>query len=104
MIIVVEGPSAAGKTTWCQIVGCRRVTLSSARGWRSVATRRRRSFDQHSQLAEPLREWYQAIEALEPGRVVWELPSTGVPQSMPMPRERRSDVALLDRLVTLLPS
>jgi hypothetical protein len=66
------------------------------------ATRQRRSFDLHAQLAEPLRDWYKAFDALEPGRVFSELPPSGVPQSMPISRDKRSDVALLDRLVSLL--
>ncbi|WP_172387058.1 hypothetical protein [Streptomyces sp. MNP-20] len=34
-------------------------------------TRSRRNFDVHAHLAEPLREWYQALDATDPGRVVW---------------------------------
>lgn len=66
-------------------------------------TRTRRSFELHAQLREPLREWYRAVERLEPGRVVWELPGTGVPDGIE-PRRDRCDPALLDALVDLLPA
>ncbi len=67
-------------------------------------SRRRKNFALHSTLAEPLRSWYKAVEALEPGRVVWGLPANGLPRSSPAPRVRRSDPALLDQLMHLLPS
>jgi hypothetical protein len=70
----------------------------------SDVTRRRHTFDLHSRLSEPLRDWYHAVATLDPRRVVWELPPTGMPQLVPIPRDRRSDVALLDRLVSILPS
>ncbi len=67
-------------------------------------SRRRKNFALHSTLAEPLRYWYQAVEALEPGRVVWGLPANGLPRSSLGPRARRSDPKLLDQLLHLLPS
>lgn len=67
-------------------------------------TRRRKSFELHAQLSEQLRTWYQAVDALEPGRVIWQLPTDGLPAVAPKPRARRSDVDLLDQLITLLPS
>lgn len=67
-------------------------------------SRRRSAFTLHSTLAEPLRSWYQAVDALEPGRVVWDLPDSGLPLPTPGPRVRRSDPARLDQLVSLLPS
>jgi len=67
-------------------------------------SRRRKTFALHSTLAEPLRSWYRAVEALEPGRVVWGLPANGLPRSSPGPRARRSDPELLDQLLHLLPS
>jgi hypothetical protein len=66
-------------------------------------TRRRRSFDLHARLGEHLRAWYEALDALEPGRVIWNLPPGGLPAAMPQPRATRSDVALLDALATALP-
>lgn len=65
--------------------------------------RARRSFELHALLREPLREWYRAVERLEPGRVVWELPRVGVPGGIE-PRRDRCDPALLDALVDLLPA
>ena len=68
------------------------------------ATRRRRAFDLHRLLAEPLREWYQAVERLDPARVVWEFPDDGL-AGLPAvdPRSDRSDPALLDALLAGLP-
>jgi nicotinamide riboside kinase len=66
-------------------------------------TRRRRTFDLHETLAGPLREWYAAVEAVGPGRVVWSFPATGVP-SWPGVRPHRSDGALLERVLEGLPS
>jgi hypothetical protein len=70
----------------------------------SDPTRIRRSFDLHARLATPLRQWYQAVDAPDPGRVIWEFPADGMPQPIPTPRDGRSDPALLDRLLELLPS
>ncbi|MEV6490065.1 hypothetical protein AB0M20_15800 [Actinoplanes sp. NPDC051633] len=65
-------------------------------------TRRRRNFATHVQLREPLRQWYEALDGLDPGRVFWELPDTGVPK-LPEPRAQRSSVDLLDALIAALP-
>lgn len=65
-------------------------------------TRQRRSFELHVRLAEPLREWYGALERVGPGRVLWSLPTTGVPANLEE-RPQRCDVDLLDRLVECLP-
>lgn len=67
-------------------------------------TRSRRSFELHSRLGDHLYAWYQAVDAVEPGRVRWQLPDDGPPSQMPEPRSDRSDVALLDELITLLPA
>ncbi|WP_111510576.1 hypothetical protein [Mycobacterium kyogaense] len=66
-------------------------------------TRQRRSFELHARLAEPLREWYVALERVGPGRVVWSLPATGIPAHVEK-RPQRCDVDLLDRLVKYLPA
>ena len=66
-------------------------------------TRRRRHFDLHSQLGEHLRTWYAGVDALDPGRVIWELPAEGVPADVPQPRDQRSDLALLDALTAWPP-
>jgi len=65
-------------------------------------TRRRRNFATLVQLREPLRQWYETLDKLDPGRVFWELPDTGVPK-LPEPRDRRDSVDLLDALVEALP-
>jgi hypothetical protein len=66
-------------------------------------TRRRRHFELHARLREPLVEWYQAVEDLDPGRVVWELPDQGIPDPLPPPRSTRTSVEFLDALVASLP-
>jgi hypothetical protein len=68
----------------------------------SDTTRRRRNFATHVQLREPLRQWYEAWDSLEPGRVFWELPDAGVPK-LPEPRSDRTSAGLLDALVEALP-
>jgi hypothetical protein len=72
--------------------------------YQADTSRRRHSFALHSRLGPPLRSWYQAVEALDPGRVLWELPTNGLPSPAPEPRPRRCDPGLLDQLVGLLPS
>ena len=65
-------------------------------------SRRRRNFATHVQLREPLRQWYATLDALDPGRVIWELPPEGVPK-LPEPRTGRTDPELLDALIAALP-
>jgi hypothetical protein len=67
------------------------------------SSRRRRTFDLHVRLGEPLREWYSAFDMADPGRVVWSFPAAGVPAGL-VARPRRSDGAVLDRLLANLPS
>ena len=67
-------------------------------------TRRRRHFDLHARLRDPLVEWYQAVEALDPGRVIWELADQGIPDPPPLPRSVRTSTDLLDALVASLPA
>lgn len=66
-------------------------------------TRRRRSFDVHARLSEPLREWYSAVERADPGRVLWSWPVTGVPMNLEERTTQRCDLALLDRVIENLP-
>ena len=70
----------------------------------SDPTRRRRNFELHAQLAEPLRQWYETVELVDPGRVHWELPAAGLPPSLPPPRRNRCDPALFEALMEALPS
>jgi nicotinamide riboside kinase len=71
---------------------------------RADHTRRRRAFEVHQQLAEPLREWYAAVECLDPTRVRWNLPENGLADVPAVPvRADRSDPTLLDALVEALP-
>ncbi|MGA2828530.1 MAG: hypothetical protein ABSF03_20700 [Streptosporangiaceae bacterium] len=66
--------------------------------------RRRRNFELHARLIEPLRAWYQAVERVEPARVHWGLPSDGLPSVLPPPRANRCDPAFFDALMEALPA
>lgn len=62
-------------------------------------TRQRRSFELHSRLTEPLREWYEALAKADPGRVHgWDADLNALG-----PRGRRYDAALFDALLSHLP-
>jgi hypothetical protein len=67
-------------------------------------TRTRRGFDRHVLLRDSLLRWYRAIDALEPGRVRFELPETGLtPELLALGRRRvRSGAELFERLLTEL--
>src|SRR6266567_3042886 len=64
-------------------------------------TRTRRNFERHVQLRDSLLQWYRAIDALEPGRVVFGLPESGI---APGHRRMRSGASLFDALVRALPA
>jgi hypothetical protein len=66
-------------------------------------TRRRRNFERHIRLAEPLREWYETLDRVRPGTVRWDLPAEGVAEPWPPMREDRYDLALFDRFIEALP-
>jgi hypothetical protein len=69
------------------------------------SSRRRRNFELHARLAEPLREWYSAMTQLDQAdRVRWDLPAAGLPSTLPPRRPDRSDPALLDQLLDTLPA
>ncbi|WP_037799876.1 hypothetical protein [Streptomyces sp. NRRL F-5635] len=55
-------------------------------------SRRRRNFEVHVRLAEPLREWYSALDFVDPGRVIWEWPDV----SRRGDRRERYDLDLFD--------
>lgn len=65
---------------------------------RNDPSRIRHRFDLHLRLAEPLREWHEALEALDPGRVQWRYPD-----ALPAVADRdRYDLALFDAWVSEL--
>ena len=98
-----------------QMFAARRVGLADAafcelpgrielRRRRSVdVQRRRRKFELHRRLDEPLRLWYQAVDQLDPGRVLWRLPRHPERVEFPQPRPDRSALSLFDQLVGSLP-
>jgi hypothetical protein len=47
----------------------------------SDTTRRRRDFDLHRLLGPGLRDWYETLDRLDPGRVSWQYP-TGLPPTV----------------------
>jgi SAM-dependent methyltransferase len=67
----------------------------------SDRSRSRRRFELHARLAEPLRHWYDAIDSLERGRVVWELPPRGLadPRLQVRPRAIHDGGELFDALM-----
>jgi hypothetical protein len=64
-------------------------------------TRTRRNFERHVKLRDSLLQWYRAIDAIEPGRVVLGLPETGIDSKLLAlgPRRVRSSAALFDHLI-----
>ncbi|APE35733.1 hypothetical protein BOX37_19275 [Nocardia mangyaensis] len=67
-------------------------------------TRRRRHFDLHARLSEPLAEWYAALERLDSGRVIDGFPPALDLETLAPPRRDRYDLDLLDSLVDGLPT
>ena len=78
-----------------------RSTLTKRR--QTDRSRKRRNFDLHLKLAAPLEQWYRAVEQLDPTRVMWQLPSTGVPAPMAR-REPHTGPQLLNALLAHLPA
>jgi hypothetical protein len=66
--------------------------------------RARHSFEIHVRLRDSLLAWYRAIDALEPGRVRFGLPETGIPAELLAlgPRQKRSGGELFDQLISSL--
>jgi hypothetical protein len=73
-------------------------TLASRRA--ADASRRRRNFEAHARLGQPLREWYSALDDVRPGSVAWHLDVEALHAGEPRPgRYRLEDLdALLERL------
>jgi hypothetical protein len=67
-------------------------------------TRTRRNFERHVLLIDSLMRWYRAIDELDPGRVRFELPGSGLtPDLLALgPRQVRSGVELFERLLARL--
>jgi hypothetical protein len=68
------------------------------------SSRTRRNFERHVLLRDSLLRWYSTIDRLEPGRVVFGLPSDGLRPDLIAKgkRARRSGRALFDELTELL--
>lgn len=79
-----------------------RIGPDAARARRDAdPSRTRRNFELHSRLGPPLIEWYGAVEAVLPERVIWTLPEGGVPAARP--RGKGHDLLLFDALIDRLP-
>ena len=66
-------------------------------------TRSRRNFDLHIKLHDPLMAWYQALEQLMPGAIIWHFPVDGL-ASLPTrttPTESHS-LQIFDQLMATL--
>lgn len=64
-------------------------------------TRTRRNFERHVKLRDSTLRWYRAIGAVEPGRVIFGLPESGIEPTLLAlgPRRVRSGAALFDHLM-----
>ena len=64
-------------------------------------SRTRRNFERHVLLRDSLLRWYSAIDRLEPGRVVFDLPAGGITPELIAKGKRttRSGRELFDRLM-----
>src|SRR5699024_8559487 len=63
-------------------------------------SRERTDFEFHLQLIEPMREWYRALDSVDPGRVLgWDVDIDTL-----RPRDRRYDASPFDALLAALPS
>ena len=95
MIVVVEGPSGAGKTTWCRTHARSSFITSGHSGARSGVClewdlQREAS---RKALRPSLMHWYRAIDELESGRVRFGLPDAGLTPDL---------LALFERLLARL--
>lgn len=91
---------AAGRLGLADVVFCELPHRDELRRRRDSGTARaHRRFDLHERLTEPLRAWYSALDAFDPGRVRWSLPPRGELVDLPAPRPDRSSAKLFDQLV-----
>ncbi|WP_326769810.1 hypothetical protein OG978_39375 [Streptomyces sp. NBC_01591] len=63
-------------------------------------TRTRRNFEAHVRLAAPLKEWYEALNDVDPGRVVWKWPE----EPLSGKGRKRYDLDLFDAWMDRLPA
>lgn len=67
-------------------------------------TRTRRNFEQSTRMRPFFIEWYQAVERLSPGRVLWQLPAARLDEvGLTIgPRPERSTPEQFDELLTMI--
>ena len=90
MIIVLEGPTAAGKTTW-GLMQAGAVLVPETEAGTQPPT----GVQAAARLGTPLRGWYTAIEELRPGSVAWQFPEGGI-GGLTVARRPRHDVETFD--------
>jgi hypothetical protein len=66
-------------------------------------TRRRHRFWLHAELQPFFKEWWNAVDAVEPGRVFWRYPDSLDELQRYTPRRRRTGADLLDAVLERLP-
>jgi hypothetical protein len=104
-VAVHRAAIAAGRLGFADVVLVSLPPVDELRRRRDAdPARPRRNFALHVRLAEPLREWYQAVERIEPGRVFWELPPHGLPAALPPARANRCDPSVFESLIEALPA
>jgi hypothetical protein len=100
------GVAVAARAVACRTLGIADIVLVNIpddetllRQRASDPTRSRRNFDLHARLSPALRDWYDVLDRLDPGRVRWEYPS-----AMPTAVERdRYDTDLFGVWMAQLP-
>jgi hypothetical protein len=91
---------ADGRLGLADQIACAIPTVQTLRTQRATdQTRTRRNFDRHLRLSGPLREWYQTLDIIDPGRVVWHWPS----QPVILCSRERYDLAVFDSWMRKLP-
>jgi hypothetical protein len=102
---VARDAFVAGRYGLADLIYVSDVDMTTLRARRAAdPTRTRRNFERHVKLRDSLLDWYRAIDAIEPGRVVFGLPDTGIdPNLLALgPRRLRGGATVFDQLVSSL--
>jgi hypothetical protein len=93
---------ASGRYALADVILVSDVDLETLRSRREAdPSRTRRNFERHVVLRDALLRWYEAIDRLEPGRVVFGLPPGGLSPDLIAKgkRARRSALELFDEMM-----
>ena len=102
---VARGAFASGRYALADLFLVSDIDDATLRARRDAdPSRTRRNFERHIRLRDALLRWYGAIERIEPGRVLFGLPESGITPDLLAKgkRETRSGLVLFDRLMTEL--